>query len=178
MNIIFYIAAIIAFVATLMVVTRKNAVHALLYLVVSLLAVSVIFFISGAPFVAALEVIVYAGAIMVLFVFAIMMLNLGKDSVKEESKLLSFGAWIIPAMLCLILLCELIYVFFAHTPQGGELRTIDAAEVSSSLFGGYVLAVELTGMLLMAGVVGAYHIGKERKTEYHRYLQLNEEEHE
>ena len=77
MDIIFYIAAVIAFIATVGVVTRKNAIHALLYLVVSLLAVSVIFFVLGAPFVAALEVIVYAGAIMVLFVFAIMMLNLG-----------------------------------------------------------------------------------------------------
>lgn len=178
MNIIFYIAAIVAFISTLMVVTRKNAVHALLYLVVSLLAVSVIFFISGAPFVAALEVIVYAGAIMVLFVFAIMMLNLGKDSAAEESRLLSFGAWIIPALLCLVLLCELIYVFFAFEAQDSELKVIDAAAVSESLFGGYVLAVELTGMLLMAGIVGAYHIGKEKKREYHRYLQLKEEEHE
>lgn len=178
MNIIFYIASIIAFVATVMVVTRKNAVHALLYLIVSLLAVSVIFFISGAPFVAALEVIVYAGAIMVLFVFAIMMLNLGKDSTQQESKLLSFGAWIIPAFLCLVLLCELIYVFYSYDTQHYAVVEIGAAEVSDSLFGGYVLAVELTGMLLMSGIVGAYHIGKEKKREYHRYLQLNEKEHE
>ncbi len=178
MNIIFYIAAVIAFVATLMVVTRKNAVHALLYLIVSLLAVSVIFFIFGAPFVAALEVIVYAGAIMVLFVFAIMMLNLGKDSTQRESGLLSFGAWIIPAFLCLILLCELVYVFYSYGSRASDLRVIGPAEVSDSLFGGYVLAVELTGMLLMSGIVGAYHIGKENKREYHRYLQLNEKEHE
>ena len=178
MNIIFYIASLVALVATVMVVTRKNAIHALLYLVVSLLAVSVIFFISGAPFVAALEVIVYAGAIMVLFVFAIMMLNLGKDSTQKESRLMNLGTWIIPALLCLILLCELIYVFFSYDTEYRNVRVIDAAEVSDSLFGGYVLAVELTGMLLMAGIVGAYHIGKEKKQEYHRYLQLNEEEHE
>lgn len=178
MNIIFYIASLVALVATVMVVTRKNAVHALLYLIVSLLAVSVIFFISGAPFVAALEVIVYAGAIMVLFIFAIMMLNLGKDSTQKESQLMSFGTWIVPALLCLILLCELIYVFYTFDAASGDTRIIGAAEVSSSLFGGYVLAVELTGMLLMSGIVGAYHIGKERKREYHRYLQLNEEEHD
>lgn len=176
MNIIFYIAAVIAFIATVMVVTRKNAVHALLYLVVSLLAVSVIFFISGAPFVAALEVIVYAGAIMVLFVFAIMMLDLGKDSKEKENKLLGFRVWVIPSVLCLILLCEIVFVIF----QYGATQTIGGrvtgpAEVSSSLFGGYVLAVELTGMLLMSGIVGAYHIGKEKKREYHRYLQLNNE---
>ncbi|MCO6496639.1 MAG: NADH-quinone oxidoreductase subunit J [Chitinophagaceae bacterium] len=174
MTIIFYIAALVAFVSTVMVVTRKNAVHALLYLIVSLLAVSVIFFISGAPFVAALEVIVYAGAILVLFVFAIMMLNLGTDSEKEESKLLKPNAWIIPTIMSAILLAELGYVFFSYQGALGELRTIGPNEVSESLFGGYMLAVELTGILLMAGVVGAYHIGKEKKREYHRYLQTNE----
>lgn len=176
MDIIFYIAAIISFVSTVMVVTRKNAIHALLYLVVSLLGVSVIFFISGAPFVAALEVIVYAGAIMVLFVFAIMMLDLGKDSTEKENKLMSFRVWIIPAIFCLVLLCELIYIFSQFSaPQITIGKVIGPQEVSSSLFGGYVLAVELTGMLLMSGIVGAYHIGKEKKREYHRYLQPNNE---
>lgn len=176
MYIIFYIAAIIAFASTVMVVTRKNAVHALLYLVVSLLAVSVIFFISGAPFVAALEVIVYAGAIMVLFVFAIMMLDLGKDSVEREKRLMSFRVWALPAVFCFILLGEIAYVIFQYSAaQISGVRIIEAEEVSTSLFGGYVLAVELTGMLLMSGIVGAYHIGKEKKREYHRYLQLNKE---
>lgn len=176
MNIIFYIAAFIALAATVMVVTRRNAVHALLYLIVSLLAVSVIFFISGAPFVAALEVIVYAGAIMVLFVFAIMMLNLGKDSTVRERQLMSPGAWIIPAFLCFILLCQLLYVIYTYDTPYNDVRVIGAAEVSETLFGGYVLAVELAAMLLMAGIVGAYHIGKEKKREYHRYLQSNENE--
>lgn len=179
MTIIFYIASLIAFLATIAVVTRTNAVHALLYLIVSLLAVSVIFFISGAPFVAALEVIVYAGAIMVLFVFAIMMLNLGKETTITRNQMLQPRNWIGPAILCLILLAELVYVFFSHEMTSANLRTIGPAEVSQSLFGGYVLAVELTGMLLMSGIVGAYHIGKEKKREYHRYLQqINEQENE
>ena len=171
MDIIFYIAAVIAFIATVGVVTRKIAIHALLYLVVSLLAVSVIFFVLGAPFVAALEVIVYAGAIMVLFVFAIMMLNLGKDGIAKESPFLNFGSWLIPAILCLVLLGELGYVFYFHQVGDHDLREIGPKEVSSSLFGGYVLAVELAGMLLMAGIVGAYHVGREKKREYHRYMQ-------
>ena len=68
-----------------MVITRRNAVHALLYLVVSLLAVAVVFFMLGAPFVAALEVIIYAGAIMVLFVFVVMLLNLGAPRSSSSS---------------------------------------------------------------------------------------------
>ena len=71
MNLLFYLSALVAVISTFMVVTRKSAVHALLYLIVSLLAVALIFFSLGAPFVAALEVIIYAGAIMVLFVFVI-----------------------------------------------------------------------------------------------------------
>ncbi|KXK16550.1 MAG: NADH-quinone oxidoreductase subunit J [Saprospiraceae bacterium] len=178
MKIIFYIASIVALIATIRVVTHKDAVHALLYLVVSLLAISVIFFIVGAPFVAALEVIVYAGAIMVLFVFAIMMLNLGKDSVKQEASLFSPRAWIVPSILCLVLLVEIIYVLAGGGLPGSNVKIISAQEVSKTMFEGYVLAVELTGMLLMAGIVGAYHIGKEKRKEYHRYLQINEDENE
>ena len=70
-------AATIALVSTILALTRANAAHALIYLILSLLAVAVIFYLIGAPFAAALEVVIYAGAIMVLFIFVIMMLNLG-----------------------------------------------------------------------------------------------------
>ena len=76
----FYVAAAVAIVSTVLAITRLVAVHALLYLIVSLLAVAVVFYTMGAPLVAALEVIIYAGAIMVLFVFVVMMLNLGAQA--------------------------------------------------------------------------------------------------
>ena len=76
---LFYLAGLIAVIASLKVVTGNNTVHALLYLVVSLLAVAVCFYLMGAPFAAGLEVIVYAGAILVLFVFAVLMFGLGAD---------------------------------------------------------------------------------------------------
>ena len=79
MELAFYIAGAVAVLSTVLMLTRLNVVHALLYLIVSLLAVAVVFYVLGAPFVAALEVIVYAGAIMVLFVFVVMMLNLGEE---------------------------------------------------------------------------------------------------
>lgn len=175
MNVIFYIASIVAIVATALVVTGKNPVHALLYLIVSLLAVSVIFFLLGAPFMAALEVIIYAGAIMVLFVFVIMMLNLGEEAVKNEKEWLRPKAWIGPGILCMILLAELIYVFYTSDFSGGTTAVIGPKQVGIALFGPYVLGVELTAMLLMAGIVGAYHIGREKKREYHRYLKKPEE---
>ena len=68
MAVLFYLAAAIALASTVLALTRANATHALIYLIISLLAVAVIFFLLGAPFAAALEVVIYAGAIMVLFV--------------------------------------------------------------------------------------------------------------
>ena len=86
-------------VSTVRVVTNTNPVHALLSLIVSLLAVAGIFMIVGAPFAGALEIIVYAGAIMVLFVFVVMMLNLGQHTVEQERKWLSSDAWAYPALM-------------------------------------------------------------------------------
>jgi len=83
-NIGFYVASAVALFATTMVITNTNPVHALLYLVVSLLAIAMVFFTLGAPFAGVLEVIIYAGAIMVLFVFVVMMLNLGQRTVEFE----------------------------------------------------------------------------------------------
>ncbi len=160
MNVAFYISAVVAILSTVMVITRRNAVHALLYLVVSLLSVAVIFFVLGAPFVAALEVIIYAGAIMVLIVFVMMMLNLGSYAVEAEKKLLKGGIWIGPSILAGILLVELAYLMFSG-PGGDQMRRgIGPREVGMSLFGPYLIGVELASMLLLAGLVGAYHLGR------------------
>jgi NADH-quinone oxidoreductase subunit J len=157
----FYIAAAVAVLATAMVITRLNAVHALLYLIVSLLSVALIFFRLGAPFIAALEVIIYAGAIMVLFVFVIMMLNLGPRSTERESSWLRPRMWLGPITLATILLIELIYSLGRRGGDPVATGTIEAKQVGISLFGPYLLAAELASMLLLAGVVGAYHLGRE-----------------
>ncbi len=165
MNLLFYISAFVAVIATALVITRTNAVHALLYLIVSLLAVALIFFVLGAPFVAALEVIIYAGAIMVLFIFVIMMLNLGGAAATQESQLLSPGIWVGPVLLSLVLGTELVSIFFAgqHDVTAGLL--VSPKAVGISLFGPYVIGVELASLLLLAGLVGAYHLGRQHKHE-------------
>jgi NADH-quinone oxidoreductase subunit J len=157
----FYIAATVSVLATVMVITRLNAVHALLYLIVSLLSVALVFFRLGAPFIAALEVIIYAGAIMVLFVFVIMMLNLGPRSTERESSWLRPRMWLGPITLTIILLIELIYILGQSGGDHVATGTIEAKQVGISLFGTYLLAAELASMLLLAGVVGAYHLGRE-----------------
>lgn len=176
MTILFYLASAVAIISTLLVITRTNGVHALLYLIVSLLSVAAIFLSLGAPFIAALEVIVYAGAIMVLFIFVVMMLNLGKEAAAYEKKLLSPGMWVGPGLMALVLFVELLYVLFNTSTASFEYSYISPKDVGLSLFGPYLLAAEMAAMLLMAGIVGAYHIGKREKSVIHRYLQKNEEE--
>lgn len=162
-SILFYITATVAVVSTLMVITRLNAVHALLYLILSLLAIAIIFYLLGAPFAAALEVIVYAGAIMVLFVFVVMMLNLGQQTIAQEQAWLKPTMWLGPSLMAVVLLAELIFIFFQG--QGvGVVNLVDAKQVGILLFGPYLLAVELASMLLLAGLVGAYHLGRTDKT--------------
>jgi NADH-quinone oxidoreductase subunit J len=170
MEITFYIAALVAIISTVMVITRLNAVHALLYLILSLLAVSIIFFVIGAPFVAALEVIIYAGAIMVLFIFVVMMLNLGKASTNQENQWLAPRTWIGPGILALILIAELIYIILSLRTARPEGTIIGPKEVGTALFSGYLIGVQLAAMLLLAGLVGAYHLGKRKKQVTHRFM--------
>lgn len=170
MNILLYIVSAVAIFASVMVITRSNAVSALLYMIVSLLSVAVFFFLTGSPFIAALEVIIYAGAIMVLFVFVVMMLNLGEESDKEEKRWLSAKTWIVPSILSAILLAEMIYMFLSSDMPQGKAATIGPKEVGLSLFGPYVIAVELAAFLLISGIVGAYHLGHRKSENQHRYM--------
>jgi NADH-quinone oxidoreductase subunit J len=163
MNTVFYISSAVAIISTVMVITRTNTVHALLYFIVSLLSVALIFFVLGAHFVAALEVIIYAGAIMVLFVFVVMMLNLGPQAVKQEKQWLSAGMWLGPAILAMILVIELIYLFANYPGRLTGTSVVTPKQVGIALFGPYLLGVELASILLLAGLTGAYHLGRRSK---------------
>ncbi|HUY14618.1 MAG TPA: NADH-quinone oxidoreductase subunit J [Terriglobia bacterium] len=164
MDWLFYLSGAVAVAATLMMLTRLNAVHALLYLIVSLLAVAVVFFVIGAPFVAALEVIVYAGAIMVLFIFVMMLLNLGRRAVDLEKSWMDPGMWVGPVILALILAGEVIYLFWGTGAQGPMAGVISPKQVGLAMYGPYLLGVELASMLLLGGLVGAYHLGYEKRS--------------
>ena len=178
MEIAFYLAAAVAVIATLLAVTNTNPVHGLMYLIVSLLAVAMVFFAIGAPFAGILEIIVYAGAIMVLFVFVVMMLNLGRATVEQEKRWLRWQVYTGPGVLCAVLLFELVRVLhplgsappIGHSMIGTPVSMgngphigyglIGAREVGIALFGPYLLAVELASMLLLAALVAAFHLGR------------------
>lgn len=157
--IVFYIAAIIAIVTTILVITRKNAVQALLYLAISLIAVAVVLYDLGSPFIAALEVIVYAGSIMVLFIFVVMMLNLGRLATEAEGELLQPRMWIGPTILAVILAVEVAYLLVYGNITAAAAHMISPKQVGMALYGPYLIGVELSSLLLMAALVGAYHLG-------------------
>jgi NADH-quinone oxidoreductase subunit J len=160
MTIVFYIASAIAIFSTFMVVTRHNAVHALLYLVVSLVSVALIFYVLGAPFIAVLEVIIYAGAIMVLFLFVIMMLNLGEVAVQTERAWLPKKMWIGPGILSGILFALIFYTIMQGERQWAAIEVIGPQEVGRELFGPYIVAVQLAGLMLLAGLIAATLLSK------------------
>jgi NADH-quinone oxidoreductase subunit J len=170
MEILFYVAAAVAVLATILTITRLNPIHALLYLVVSLLAVAVVFYTLGAPFIAALEVIIYAGAIMVLFIFVVMMLNMGKKAVQIERGWLTPGIWIGPSILAAILVAEIAYLLTRNAGLRLAGEMVRPKQVAIALYQPYLLGVELASFLLMAGLVGAYHLGI-------RQVQKQEENH-
>jgi NADH-quinone oxidoreductase subunit J len=153
-----WIAGAVAVVSTAMVVTRTAAVHALLYLVVSLLSVALVFYQLGAPLVAALEVIIYAGAIMVVFVFVLMMVDLGPRAQAEERGRLRPRVWLGPAALAAILAAELLWALVRVGRAPSEPTLVGPRPVGQSLFGPYFLGVELASLLLLAGLIGALHL--------------------
>lgn len=166
--VLFYLAAAVALAATGLAVTRTNASHALIYLIISLLAVAVIFYLLGAPFAAALEVVIYAGAIMVFFLFVVMMLNLGREAAEQERRWLQPRMWIVPGALTAVLLLEMIYLI-AGSPIMASGTPVSPKAVGVELFGPYLLAVELASILLLAALVGAFHLGR-------RYMRVRREE--
>lgn len=170
--ILFYVAGFVTLAAAILAITRTNASHALIYVVVTLLAIAVVFFLLGSPFAAALQIVVYAGAIVVLFLFVVMMLNLGKASVAREQTLLTRGIWTAPSLLALALFGVFLFALIGGDHETvSQARMISPKEVGIALYTKYVLAVELAGVLLLAALVGAYHLGR-------RYLADRREEEE
>jgi len=156
--VLFYILAAVILAATAMAVTRRNLVHAVVYLVFSFFGTALLFYLFGAPLLAALEVIIYAGAVMVLFLFIVMMLRV--ERIKE--RLSPPGQWI-PAVVIGVVYLVIGGLLLMRQPDSGGAVT--AAMAAPGRFGAFVferhwLAVEIVSLLLLVALVGALHLGK------------------
>lgn len=166
MNALFYTSGAIAVIAALLVITSTNAAHAVVYLVLAFLAIASVFFTLGAPLIAVLQIVIYAGAIIVLFVFVVMMLNLGSTAVERERVWLRSPVWIVPAILGVVLLVEFVAAMnsstlaLPNTPiLHHSITPVPPKAVGRSLYSDYIIGVELASFLLLAALAAAFHFG-------------------
>jgi NADH-quinone oxidoreductase subunit J len=159
----FYLFSLIAIVSALLFVTRKNAVPAALWLVNVMFALSGLYIMLDAPFVGVIQVLVYAGAIMVVFVFVVMLLNLGRSEVTD---LRALGARLGAGLVALALLANLLVVQRDRIPRASIAPVQDnvVTDVAASLFTDYLVAFELTSLVLLVAIVGAVLLAKKRVT--------------
>jgi NADH-quinone oxidoreductase subunit J len=158
--ILFYILAAVALIGTLCAITAQQAVRAIIYLVTSFFALALIFYLLGAPLVAAFEVIIYAGAIMVLFLFVIMMLDLGRPDKIEVPRLADW--WPALMLFGMILGSVAILSVTGKSQAPGGFAGVSVREFSRVLFQRYGIAVEIISMQLLFALVGALYLGRRR----------------
>ena len=164
--ILFVILALVAVGTALGMLLSRNAVYSALFLVLNFAVVAVFYLLLGAPFIAMAQVTVYAGAIMVLFLFVIMLLGAERTAAPLERR-----KFIFPAVLALILAVEATYLLLVRgVPSGLVTRpaeyvnsTQSLADMAKILFGQYLLPFEITSILLLVAMVGAIVLTKQEK---------------
>lgn len=159
---LFYIFAVLAILAALSVVLQRTPVYSALSLIVVLCSLAVVYLLLGAEFLAVIQVIIYAGAIMVLFVLVIMLLNARQETPSDRSRL---ARWL-GAPLLLVFLGELLFAVWERFPvattRAAALPDAGPRAVGVLLFRSYVLPFEVTSILILVAVLGAVVLAKKR----------------
>lgn len=157
---IFYFLSFVALICALLVITSKNPVYSVLYLVITFFSIAGLYVLLNAQFLAAVHVIVYAGAIMVLFLFVIMLLNLNKESETHKPALIKFAAVIAGGLLLLVLVATLKNFEMAPVQNAPNANIGLVKNVGKVLFGEFMLPFELSSILFLGAMVGAVMLGK------------------
>jgi NADH-quinone oxidoreductase subunit J len=157
---LFYLLSFLAIMFGLMVVLSKNPVHSILYLVLTFFTIAGHYVLLNAQFLAAVHIIVYAGAIMVLFLFVIMLLNLNKETEPHKSIWLKASATVASGLLLVVLVGSLkgaaaIQPANTFNPNIGLIQNL-----GKTLFNDFLLPFEVSSVLLLAAMVGAVMLGK------------------
>lgn len=164
----FIVAAALSIVGSLMMVTRRNAIHSALWMIATFIAIAVIYVMQNAQFIAIAQIMVYAGAIMMLILFVIMLVNLEKDSVPERK---FSSRKFTGAVITIMLFFEILVIATAYQITGREAvysasmleRTGNVRVMGSLLYGQYLFPFELASILLLIGIVGAVILAKRKK---------------
>ena len=159
---LFYFLSFVAVLSALMVVFSRNPVYSVLYLIITFFAIAGHYVLMKAEFLAVVHLIVYAGAIMVLFLYVIMLLNLNRETEPHKSNLLKVSAVICAGLLLIVLVGALkgTEVLVAETNTSG---IGDVKNLGKVLFTDFLLPFELASVLLLAAMVGAVMLAKSEK---------------
>jgi NADH-quinone oxidoreductase subunit J len=159
-QIIFWLLSALAVFSSLMVITRKNPVFSVLYLIITFFAITGHYLLMNAQFLAVVNLIVYAGAIMVLFLFVLMLMNLNKEVEQHKNKYLLWSSALAGGMLLWVLIAAL------HTADPPGIKSIGSSNIGlirnlgTKLFTDYVVPFEISSILFLSAMVGAVVIGK------------------
>lgn len=156
--VVFYLLAAVGVAAAVLMVTRRNLVHSALYLVVTFFSVAAIYVLLGAEFLAAVQVLVYAGGIMVLFLFVILLVDLPREVSARKWRRGHVGLAAILTLLVVGILA--FHLAAARAPSSGAVAAVASDEgnletVAMALFRYYLLPFEAVSVLLMVAMIGA-----------------------
>jgi NADH-quinone oxidoreductase subunit J len=157
---VFYFLSFLAVLSALMVVFSRNPVYSVLYLVITFFCVGGHYLLLSAEFLFAVHVIVYAGAIMVLFLYVIMLLNLNQDSEPQKKSIYKFAAIISGGLLMLVLVAAMKGVESSRIVFGAHNEIGLVKNLGKMLFNEFLLPFEIVSLLLLAAMVGAVMLGK------------------
>jgi NADH-quinone oxidoreductase subunit J len=157
---VFYFLSFLAVLSALMVVFSKNPVYSVLYLVIAFFCVGGHYLILSAEFLFAVHIIVYAGAIMVLFLYVIMLLNLNQDTEPQKNNIYKFAAVISACLLMLVMVGALKGAESAQIVFGANAEVGLVKNLGMMLFNEFLLPFEIVSVLLLAAMVGAVMLGK------------------
>jgi NADH-quinone oxidoreductase subunit J len=167
----FYLFATVAVVASLLVIAQRNPIYSVLLLVASFGALAGLYVLLDAPFVAAIQIIIYAGAIMVLFLFVVMLLNAPQEDTEYDTRthpLLRPGPMRLGAVLAVVFLVELVWALRRGGAQDQAFGTgsvSSIAEIGRILFTDYAFAFEVTSVLILVALVGAVVLARRQTVE-------------
>lgn len=163
LNLVFYIAAFVTLVSALLVVFNSNAVYSVVLLVVTFFSLAVIFLLLEAYFLAVLEILIYAGAIMVLFLFVVMLLNIGKEEALPQIMKIQRGFSVLLIVVFVIGLTLLIVQGTLALPEAQPTSTIgNVVTVGEALFSKYLFPFEIASLLLLVALIGTVYLAKRR----------------
>jgi NADH-quinone oxidoreductase subunit J len=159
----FYFLSALTVLSGVLVITRKNPVHSALALITSLLGQAALYLMLYAPFVAGVQIILYAGGIMVLFLFVIMLVNIEKSQKEDQFN----KQWLVGMAAAVVLGALFVFVYIKGKGLFPD-RTIQMPEQSNTqqvavlLYGNYMFAFEIASLLLLVAVIGAVVMAKKR----------------